>query len=125
MSELCFECGQPARERHHVVPRSRGGTKTVWLCCECHGKVHGMKRLDVRQLTKEGIARKRASGKSWGCPPIISRETDQLILDLRSQGLSMLAIAERLNTENVPTAKGGAQWYAATIRVVLVRRGVK
>jgi hypothetical protein len=38
----CIECGLPATERHHVIPKSFGGNTTVWLCGGCHAKVHGM-----------------------------------------------------------------------------------
>jgi hypothetical protein len=40
--EQCFECGNPATENHHVIPKSLGGTKTVPLCTLCHMKVHGL-----------------------------------------------------------------------------------
>lgn len=36
----CFECGEKAYEEHHVIPVSRGGTKTISLCTLCHMKVH-------------------------------------------------------------------------------------
>jgi len=38
--EPCFECGRPSAHNHHVIPKIRGGTKTVPLCLSCHGKVH-------------------------------------------------------------------------------------
>jgi hypothetical protein len=38
--ERCLECGGPAEHRHHVIPRSRGGTRTVPLCQDCHDLVH-------------------------------------------------------------------------------------
>lgn len=38
----CFECGAPASEKHYVVPRSMGGTKTVPLCKGCYAKVHSL-----------------------------------------------------------------------------------
>lgn len=125
MSEVCFECGAIARERHHVIPKSRGGTKTVWLCCECHGKVHGMKRMDVRQLTKEALAKKKAEGFTLGRPLVVCRETDARVLELRAQGLSMAKIAEILNRECVPTssARDDARWYAGTVRLTLLRHG--
>jgi 5-methylcytosine-specific restriction endonuclease McrA len=63
--ELCFECGQQAEHRHHIIPLSRGGTKTVPLCVACHSQVHDHS-LSTSQLVKEGIARSRASGTPWG-----------------------------------------------------------
>ncbi len=44
---LCPLCGRslgdPARaERHHLVPRSRGGRETVLLHPVCHRKIHSL-----------------------------------------------------------------------------------
>jgi hypothetical protein len=39
----------------------------------------------------------------------------------RARGDSLRAIAESLNRDEVPTAQGGAQWYPATVRHVLLR----
>jgi hypothetical protein len=47
ISDYCLICGKPATERHHVVPRSRGGSKgpVVSVCgwgniTGCHGRLH-------------------------------------------------------------------------------------
>lgn len=44
----CPFCGRMTQNRHHIVPRSRGGSKgpTVTVCgfgnaSGCHGKLHG------------------------------------------------------------------------------------
>ena len=65
----CFECETAEDlQEHHVVPRSRGGTKTVTLCYECHMKAHGRtgKGLNHSRLTKEGLARAKARGVKLG-----------------------------------------------------------
>lgn len=54
MNTLCFECGNPATVRHHVVPESKGGTKTVPLCAGCHSIVHDAKLVTLSTLIKEG-----------------------------------------------------------------------
>ena len=37
----CFECGSTDRlHEHHVVPESRGGTRTVTVCQRCHNLCH-------------------------------------------------------------------------------------
>jgi len=54
----CFECGEAAEHDHHVVPRSRGGTKTVPLCGPCHAKAHDM---DCATLAAEG----KGSNGDW------------------------------------------------------------
>lgn len=59
---VCFECGAPATERHHVVPVSLGGTKTIPLCGECHAKVHdvsGRRRNKLRDLTKNSLEKRK------------------------------------------------------------------
>ena len=59
---VCFECGAPATERHHVVPASLGGTKTIPLCGECHAKVHdmsGRRRNKLRDLTKNSLEKRK------------------------------------------------------------------
>lgn len=59
---VCFECGAPATERHHVVPASLGGTKTIPLCGKCHAKVHeinGKRRNQLRELTKNSLAKRK------------------------------------------------------------------
>lgn len=50
----CFECGRDAHHQHHVVPRSRGGTKTVPLCVDCHSKAHDTRLTTLyRRTTKQ------------------------------------------------------------------------
>jgi hypothetical protein len=39
----------------------------------------------------------------------------------RARGDWLRKIADDLNKSRVPTAQGGAQWYAATVRHVLLR----
>lgn len=63
MSADCFECGEPATENHHVIPKSLGGKATVPLCSECHARVHGLdevKRGSHRELTMRGLDKKLA-----------------------------------------------------------------
>ena len=71
MENKCFECDTvEGLQQHHVVPKSRGGTKTVTLCHSCHMKAHGRdsKGLDHSRLTKEGLARAKKKGIKFGNP---------------------------------------------------------
>ena len=54
-TDICYECGKPKEEMHHIIPKSRGGKKTIPLCVECHGKAHGIshRRLFL-EAAKEG-----------------------------------------------------------------------
>lgn len=59
---VCFECGAPATERHHIVPASLGGTKTIPLCGTCHAKVHdisGQRRNQLAELTKKSLEKRK------------------------------------------------------------------
>jgi hypothetical protein len=74
----CIECGSPATERHHVIPKSMGGNATVWLCGGCHAKVHSMnaqrrdshKALTSAALQARIIKLKEALAKSIGVDSI-------------------------------------------------------
>lgn len=57
-TDICFECGKPSEEMHHVIPKSKGGKKTIPLCIECHGKAHDISNRRLF-LDKAKEARKR------------------------------------------------------------------
>lgn len=64
---LCFECGAEADHDHHVVPESRGGTRTVPLCARCHGLAHHFKgNMSTGALIAAGIQAARRPGDPWG-----------------------------------------------------------
>jgi DNA invertase Pin-like site-specific DNA recombinase len=75
----------------------------------------------ISQRTREALAVKKASGVRLGRPPTVPQAVVRRIQRLRARGLSLRAIAEELNETHVPTAQGGKEWYAATVRHVLLR----
>lgn len=111
----CFECGAPAEHDHHVVPRIRGGTRTVPLCGVCHAKAHHRERnMASATLTREALAAKRNKGQRVGSIPWGYRlAADGVHLErcerewrmirrakqLEARGLSQRAIARALNDE--------------------------
>ena len=141
MENKCFECEIiEDLQQHHVVPKSRGGTKTVTLCHSCHMKAHGRdsKGLDHSRLTKEGQARARANGKVIGNPNLsearklanksnLARgmETAQRVMPMidlvRGMGIiSMKGIARKLNEIGYPTPRGG-KWRHGTVKKLIAR----
>jgi DNA invertase Pin-like site-specific DNA recombinase len=76
-------------------------------------------RRIIGQRTKDALAVKRAQGVQLGRPRAMPAETAERIRQMRAEGLSLRAIAEHLNSEEVPTAHGGAKWHASTVRSVL------
>jgi DNA invertase Pin-like site-specific DNA recombinase len=75
----------------------------------------------IGQRTKEALGAKKASGVRLGRPPTVPQSVVRRIQRLRARGLSLRSIAENLNDAGVPTAQGGKEWYAATVRHVLLR----
>ena len=76
----CFECEKTQDlQEHHVIPKSKGGTKTVTLCYECHMKAHGRsgKGLNHARLTKEGLAKAKARGVKLGNPKNLEEAQNQ------------------------------------------------
>ncbi len=61
--------------------------------------------------------RRKAAGHRAGQAPILSDELRHRIADTRTGGASFARIADELNDEGIPTAKGG-RWHASTVRHV-------
>ena len=75
-------------------------------------------RKVIGQRTKDALAVKRSEGVRLGRPVSLPEVIRERILADRLDGRSYRAIAEALNAEGVPTAQGGREWYAATVRAV-------
>ena len=119
--QSCWECdaGPPLHD-HHVVPRSRGGTRTVPLCEPCHGKVHD-KDMTISAMIREAHARiRKHGGRPPGKPPLgYSKTSGPLTIDpterallfrmhqLRVSGLSIRKIAAVLSGEGFRSRTGG------------------
>ncbi len=133
----CWECnGLGSLHDHHVVPRSRGGTRTVPLCQDCHGKAHHRnKRMSTSELTRDALAYKKEQGQRVGSIPYgytvaadgrtlvedqAERRAIELIQALRAEGMSLRAIAARLEAEGLRPR--GRRWYAKTVANILEAR---
>lgn len=73
----------------------------------------------IRQRTKAALAAKKAAGVRLGRPSTVPQDVVARIVADRAAGMSFGRIAEALNTDAVPTAQGGRQWYPATVKAVL------
>jgi hypothetical protein len=62
----CFECNEPKDDMHHIIPKSKGGKKTIPLCSKCHGIVHDRDFVKHRKLLLDGVARAKKEGKYKG-----------------------------------------------------------
>lgn len=126
----CFECKNKATCSHHVVPESRGGTKTVPLCDSCHNKAHHIDRnLSISQLTKEAMAKKKVRGERYTRSPpygkmvaldgktLIDNPIELLIIErikeMKRKNFSFRYICKYLQENDYPTR--GAKWHHNTV----------
>jgi DNA invertase Pin-like site-specific DNA recombinase len=73
----------------------------------------------IGERTRAALAVKKAQGVRLGRPRALPPEIVERIRSERSTGMSLQAIAAGLNGDAVPTAHGGRQWHASTVRAVL------
>jgi hypothetical protein len=80
LKDVCFECGSSDDiHYHHVVPETKGGTKTIPLCIVCHGKVHNRDFMKIKELQKIGIEKAKANGKYLGRRPETMESEEKFI----------------------------------------------
>ena len=127
---ICFECGKPAECRHHVVPKCKGGTKTVPLCSACHALIHNLEGLQTGQLTRAVLSRNKYHNFKTGglCPYGFDVTTEgRLILNMQEQKIisyihmlqdsdyNYSRIARELNALGYKT-KTGRTWFPQTVK---------
>ena len=121
----CWECGSVGHvHNHHVVPRSRGGTRTVPLCEACHGHAHHRDgAMKTSRMCRTALAAKRARGERTGKVPygyrlaadgvhLVQHDNEQHVVavarELRAAGLSLRAISAELATRGLLNRNGRA-----------------
>lgn len=73
----------------------------------------------IGQRTSAALQVKKSQGARLGRPRSLDAAVTQRIVEERAQGGSLTAIANRLNDESVPTARGGRCWFPSTVAGVL------
>ena len=71
---------------------------------------------NIRKRTKDALAVKKSQGYRLGRPATMPDETRARINALRNSGVTLQGVADTLNTEGIPTARGGSKWYASTVQ---------
>jgi hypothetical protein len=130
----CFECGTiDDLQEHHVVPRSRGGTKTVTLCYSCHMKAHGRdsKGLQHGRLTKKALQVAKSRGVKLGSANPKTRQAhlnkttqllervEPIILKAENEGCRTIqSFCDYLNDRDIKTTRG-KDWTTGTMHRIL------
>jgi DNA invertase Pin-like site-specific DNA recombinase len=73
----------------------------------------------ISERTRRALAVKKAEGVQLGRPRSIPDEVRLRIATLRSAGLTLKAIADSLNADDVPRGQNGIKWWPSTIQYVL------
>lgn len=76
-------------------------------------------RRVIGERTKAALAARKAAGVRLGAPQVLTDDVVGRIVSERATGLSLAAIADGLNADKVPTARGGVKWYPVTISAVV------
>lgn len=76
-------------------------------------------RRAIGERTRDALAAARARGQRLGRPRSVPDELRARIVSERASGATLQAIANRLNEEQIPTARGGLCWQRGTVGALL------
>ncbi len=93
-------------------------TPTGGLVANITSSVAQWEREIIAARTSEALQALKARGARLGRPVTLPESVRARIVAERDAGRTLTAIADDLNAENVPTARGG-RWYPSTIAKVL------
>ena len=73
----------------------------------------------ISERTKDALRVRKAQGVRLGRDRVVPNAVVERIRAERARGMRLQAIADGLNADAIPTARGGRRWYVSTIRSVL------
>ena len=73
----------------------------------------------IGQRTSVALIAKRSRGENVGRRSVLPVHVVIRIMDARTRGVTLAAIAHDLNAHQVPTGQGGTRWYPSAVRAVL------
>jgi DNA invertase Pin-like site-specific DNA recombinase/peptidoglycan hydrolase-like protein with peptidoglycan-binding domain len=80
----------------------------------------GWERERIARRTRSALAEVKAQGKSGGRPALSDKpQLLKRVAAMRAAGMTLQAIADQLNTEEVPTLRGGTKWRPSSVQAAL------
>jgi DNA invertase Pin-like site-specific DNA recombinase len=80
-------------------------------------EVSRWERARLSERTRNGLRAARMSGSSTGRRAVTDDPgLSERIAQMRAEGMTLQAIADRLNEEGVPTVRGGAKWRHSSVQ---------
>jgi peptidoglycan hydrolase-like protein with peptidoglycan-binding domain/DNA invertase Pin-like site-specific DNA recombinase len=74
-------------------------------------------RRRLGERTRKGLAAARAKGAGIGRPAVSDVPAlEERIVRMRSEGMTLQAIADQLNDEGIPTLRGGKKWRPSSVQ---------
>ena len=73
----------------------------------------------ISQRTSAALQQLKSQGVRLGRPTQMPSDVRSRIVNERTDGKTLQAIADGLNNDQVPTVRGGSKWYPSTVKAVL------
>ena len=99
-----------------LEPEMDTGTEFGRAAARIVSAVSEWERSRRAERTRKGLAAARAQGAVRSA---IKPKLKRRIVRMRAAGLTLQAIADELNEEGIPTARGGAKWRPSSVQAAL------
>jgi DNA invertase Pin-like site-specific DNA recombinase len=96
------------------------GTVDGRVAAEALLTVGDLDEKNIKERTRKGLEAARSGRGASGRPAVADRPSlKRRIVDMRSSGMTLQAIADALNEEGVPTVRGGAKWRPSSVQAAV------
>ena len=132
LQNILFELGKKKVFIHIIKQNIRTNGEndlTTKILFNAFGMAAELERELISQRTRAALAARKAQGKKLGNPNLaidnaarIQKAKDfaermkPIIMSFKTEGLSQMAIADRLNALNIPTPTGRGKWYLCSVQ---------
>jgi len=121
VADLCHILDLADRQRWDFVALDLGidtSTPMGRAMAQMAGVFSELERKMIGQRTSDALQALKANGQRLGRPIELPDHVRQRIVDERAEGRSLRSIAQRLTSDDIPTARGRT-WHASTVKAVL------